>query len=199
MKTIELTAELREGSGKRVAKDLRNKERVPGVIYHNSEATHIHMDARDANRAVYTPETYIVALNVNGETVNTIVRDAQYHPVTEKMLDIEFLQVTDDRPVSLTLPLELIGTPEGVAQGGKLTTKLRKVKVKGIPSQLPDKLQVDVSALKLGETIKLGAAELAEGLELISSPSAAVASVIIPRALRSAKAAAGEEGEEEAE
>ncbi|MEL6133302.1 MAG: 50S ribosomal protein L25 [Bacteroidota bacterium] len=189
MKTIELTADLRASTGKRVAKDLRNEEKVPGVIYHNSEAKHIQIETKALSQAVYTPETYIVNLDVEGQKVNTIVRSVDYHPVTEKMLHVEFLQVTDESPVILTLPLELTGTPEGVAKGGKLTVQMRKVKVKGVPSQLPDKINVDVSALDLGETIKLGAANL-EGITLISPPSAAVATVIIPRALRSAQAAA---------
>ncbi|MEO0582796.1 MAG: 50S ribosomal protein L25 [Bacteroidota bacterium] len=189
MKTIELTAELRASTGKRVAKDLRSEEKVPGVIYHNSQAKHIQIGTKALRQAVYTPETYIVNLDVEGEKVDTIVRSVDYHPVTEKMLHVEFMQITDDKPVILTLPLELTGTPEGVAKGGKLTVQMRKVKVKGIPSQLPDRINVDVSPLDLGETIKLSSAEL-EGITLISPPSAAVATVIIPRALRSAQAAA---------
>lgn len=188
MKTIELSASARPTVGKRNAKDLRKEGKVPGVVYHNAEAQHIEIDEREAKRALFTRETYLVKLSVGSEQLDTIVREAQFHPVHDHLLHVDFLQVSGDKPVVLTLPLTLTGTPLGVTKGGKLATKLRKIKVKGVPSELPPQIEVSVADLDLGQTRKVAELEL-EGLEVLTSPSAAIAAVEIPRSLRSKKEA----------
>ncbi|MEO1447952.1 MAG: 50S ribosomal protein L25 [Bacteroidota bacterium] len=192
MKSIELTAALRDNTGKRDTKAIRVAGKVPGVVYANSEATHITIDHKELERALYTAETYIVKLSVDGKVHDTIVRHADYHPVTEVIQHVEFLKVTDDKAVALTLPVNLTGTPVGVSKGGKLAIKLRKIKVKGVPAQLPDRIDVDVSGVELGGTVKVGNAGI-EGMHVLTSPSAAIASVIIPRSLRSAQSSTTEE------
>ena len=188
MKTIDLQVQRREDTGKRVAKDLRKEGKVPGVIYDNSKATHITVDVQAARKVLYTEETYVVNLDIEGEKQDVIVRNADFHPVTDILQHVEFLRVTDDRPVSVSLPIKLIGTAAGVIKGGKMAIKLRRLNVKGIPSKLPEKIEVDVSGLDLGESIKVMDANI-EGIKVLTAPSAAIATVIIPRALRSAKAA----------
>ncbi|MEM9934290.1 MAG: 50S ribosomal protein L25 [Bacteroidota bacterium] len=196
MKTTDLTVFPRTEIGKRHTKSLRKEGKVPAVIYHNSEAEHITVDAKEVRPAVYTPETFIVKLNLDGKVMDTVIRGIDFHPVTEKIEHIEFLQVSDDKPVVVTLPLELTGSPKGVTVGGKLLIKQRKIKVKGIPSKLPARISLDVSDLELGGTVKVSAIEGGDFL-IMTSPSAAVASVEIPRSLRSATAKAGGEIEEE--
>ncbi|MCB0836013.1 MAG: 50S ribosomal protein L25 [Bacteroidetes bacterium] len=194
MKTTELQAQARETVGKKENKALRNSGQVPAVLYNNSEATHIYVDYKELQPILFARDTYIIKLNVDGKASNAIIREAQYHPVTEKILHVDFLQVTDEKPVVLTLPVNLVGSPVGVSKGGKLVTKLRRIKVKGIPSQLPEKVEINVSQLDLGQTIKIVDANI-QGLEIVTNASTGVASVEIPRALRSAgaaKAAAGE-------
>ncbi|MCB0842567.1 MAG: 50S ribosomal protein L25 [Bacteroidetes bacterium] len=194
MKTTELQAQARETVGKKENKALRNSGQVPAVLYNNSEATHIYVDYKELQPILFARDTYIIKLNVDGKDSNAIIREAQYHPVTEKILHVDFLQVTDEKPVVLTLPVNLVGSPVGVSKGGKLVTKLRRIKVKGIPSQLPEKVEINVSQLDLGQTIKIVDANI-QGLEIVTNASTGVASVEIPRALRSAgaaKAAAGE-------
>ncbi|MDX2286464.1 MAG: 50S ribosomal protein L25 [Bacteroidia bacterium] len=183
MKTIELQAAERPNVGKRATRITRRSDNVPAVIYHNSKARHIEVAYREMQRALYTSETYIVKVNVAGELVSTIVRDAQFHPVTERIQHVDFLQVTDDKPVELKLPVRLVGTPVGVTKGGKMVTKVRSLKVRGIPSQLPDQIEVNVSSLDLGGTIKVKDASI-PNVEVLASPSTAIASVEIPRALR---------------
>ncbi|RMG19797.1 MAG: 50S ribosomal protein L25, partial [Bacteroidetes bacterium] len=109
MKTTELNASLREETGKRVTKALRKAGKIPGVIYDNSAVKHIYVDAKEARKIVYTPDTHIVKLNVDGEVVDTIVREMQFHPVKEYVEHIDFLRVTDERPVEVVLPVRLIG------------------------------------------------------------------------------------------
>lgn len=199
MKTTELKAQARDKVGKRNAKDLRAEGLIPGVIYDQQNATHIFVDAKEARKVLYTPETYIIQLDVDGKKTDTIIRESQFHPVTEKLLHVDFMKVTDEKPVRLALPVKLIGTPKGVIKGGKLTAKIRKLQVKGIPSLLPDLIEVNVSKLDLGQTIKVGQAGI-KGIEVITPASAALASVEIPRALRSAGAGGmlgGDDDEEE--
>lgn len=195
MKTTQLKAQARADMGKRFNKQLRKTDKVPGVIYDKSAVTHITLDDKELRKVVYTPETYIVQLDIEGTKQDAIIREIQFHPVTEKMLHIDFLSVEGGREVDVNLPVHLVGTPVGVAKGGKLTTKLRKVKVKGVPANLPDFVEVDVTKLELGATIKVGDIKN-DTLTILSSPSAALASVEIPRSLRGvAAAAAGDEEE----
>lgn len=193
MKTIELKASLREQTGKRYAKALRKDSKVPGAIYNNGQATHVEVEYLDMQRTLFTEDTFLVKLDLEGNVREAIVREAQYHPVTDRIIHVEFLEVIADKAVTLTLPLTLTGTPVGVTKGGKLITKLRKIKVKGIPANLPQAISVDVSGLDLGGTIKVVDAKI-EGVEVVTSPSSAIASVEIPRALRQAAKDAAKEG-----
>lgn len=187
MKTTTLSAFERPNTGKRGAKDLRNEEKVPAVIYHEGKAEHIYLDYLDAKKVLHTPETYIASLQFEGgRTVQAIVRESQYHPVTDRILHVEFLQVTDNKSIDVYLPLEFTGTPVGVTKGGKLLTKLRRIKVKGVPGNLPEKILVDVSGIDLGGTIKVKDASF-PGMTIVTAQSSAIASVEIPRSLRSAK------------
>jgi large subunit ribosomal protein L25 len=201
MKTTNLKAYARENIGKATNKSLRREGKVPGVIYDNSAVTHVSFDIKELKAALYTPETYILNLEVEGgDNVQAIIRETQFHPVTEHPLHIDLLRVTDEKSVILELPVLLVGTPSGVAKGGKLVTKLRKIKVKGVPSQLPDSITINVAKLDLGSTIKVADADIPD-LEIITSPTTGIASVEIPRAVRSASAegAEGAEGEGEGE
>jgi len=187
MKKKELKVYKRETLGKRETQNLRNEGFIPGVIYDNSQVTHIYTDYKPTKQVVFTPETYIVELREEGgETIDAIVREVQYHPVRDTIEHIEFLRVAQDREVILTLPVKIKGTAAGVTKGGKLTTKLRKLRVKGVPYSLPDFVEVDVTKLELGATIKVGEANIkSEGMKIVTPESAAVASIEIPRTLRS--------------
>jgi large subunit ribosomal protein L25 len=197
MKTTQLKAQARADLGKRFTKQLRKSDQVPGVIYDNSAVTHIVLDQKELAKAVYTAETYIVQLDIEGTRQDAIIREIQFHPVTERMLHIDFLSIAGNREVDVMLPIHLVGTPVGVAKGGKLTVKLRKLKVKGVPSKLPDYVEVDVSGLGLGATIKVGDIKN-DVLTIMSPASTALASVEIPRSLRGTAAEAGAEEEEAA-
>lgn len=191
MKTTQISASVRTELGKRGTKDLRNAENVPAVIYHEGNASHIYISYLDARKVLYTAETFIVNITMeDGSKLDAIVRESQYHPVTDKIQHIDFVRVMSDKVIDVSLPLELSGTPEGVTKGGKLLTKLRRIKVRGIPSQLPDKVVVDVRGLDLGATIKISDVKF-DNITVITAASSAIASVEIPRSLRSAKSAEG--------
>ena len=192
MKTTELTASKREELGKKGSKTLRNEGKIPAVIYDRGQATHITLDYKNTKSVVFTPDTYVIQLDVEGEKFDTLLKDVQYHPTKDTIEHIELIRISTDKEEILSLPIKFVGTPAGVTKGGKMMTKLRKLQVKGIPSKLPEYVEIDVSSLELGTTIKVKDAEF-EGINVLTSPSAAVASVEIPRSLRSTQA--GEVGD----
>lgn len=188
MKNYTVSASTRDNTGKRGTKDIRKEGRVPGVIYTKGDVQHISFNAKELRPVVYTSESYIINVDVDGTATPTIIRNVDFHPVTEKMTHIELLAVNDKDAVSLTLPMRMVGAPVGVGKGGKLTVKLRKLNVKGIPTELPAQVEVNVSKLDLGQTIKVKDVDFGD-IQVLTSPNAGIASVEIPRALRSATAA----------
>ena len=197
MKSIEITGAVREGVGKSAMKKVRRQELIPGTVYGLGDPENVSVGYIDLEKAINTPETYIVNLDINGKKTATVIRETQFHPVTDRILHVDFLRVSDDQPVEVGLPIKLIGTPEGVLGGGKLVPLLRRLKVRGLISKLPDSVEIDVTNLLLGETITVEKANI-EGLEVTSPGSSGVAMVDIPRAVRQAQD--GEtEGEAEGE
>ena len=197
MKTTDLIANKREDLGKKGTRTLREDGKIPAVVYDNGKATHISLDYKASKHAVFTPDTYIIKLDIEGgEKIDTLIHEVQYHPTKDTIEHLELLRISPDKEVELNLPVKLVGTPAGVIKGGKMMTNLRKIKVRGVPEKLPEYVEIDVTNLELGFTIKVQDANI-EGLEVLTSPTAAVASVEIPRSLRSAQAGKSEEGEEE--
>ncbi len=139
---------------------------------------------------VYTPHIYVVDLNIDGKTVNAIMKDIQFHPVKDSILHVDFYQIDEAKPIVMEVPVQLEGLAEGVRAGGKLALQMRKLKVKALYNAIPERLTIDVTALGLGKTIKVGELHY-EGLELINAKEAVVCAVKLTRAARGAAATAG--------
>ncbi len=135
---------------------------------------------------VYSPEVYEVDLNIEGTHYRAILQDVQFHPVNEVLLHVDFLQLHDDKEVRMDIPVKMVGVSPGVLAGGKLVTKLRKLKVKALPANLPDFVEVDITDLELGKSIKVSKIKTGN-YEILTNPLAPVATVTIPRALKSAQ------------
>jgi len=178
MKTIELKGMNRE-TGRVAAKNLRNKGQIPCVMYGMDAPLHFYADEVQLKSALWTPHVFIVKVDLGGNQTDTIIRDAQFHPVTDRVLHVDFMRVGNE-PVELELPVKLTGTAPGVAAGGRLLQLLRKIKVKGIPGSLPDDFQVKVDGLELGKSIKVGEVE-STGFQVLTESNVAIASVKIPR------------------
>ncbi|MBX7241070.1 MAG: 50S ribosomal protein L25 [Bacteroidia bacterium] len=187
MKTIEIQANRRNDAelGKTGSKAIRKSDTVPCVVYFNSVATPVKISTKDIKRILNTPETYLINLNIDGQIAQVVTKHADFHPVTDKVLHVEFIQVSNDRKVEVSLPVKLTGNAVGVTKGGKLMLKLRKIKVKGFVDKLPSEVEVNISSLDLGGTILIKDVVFDE-IEVTSPPTSAVASVEIPRSLRSA-------------
>ncbi len=192
MKTIEISGEIRKELGKKSTKQLRREEKVPCVMYGGEENVHFSVTEKQVLKLVNTPDVYIIHFNIEGKEVKGIIQETQYHPVSDKPLHFDFLQVTDDAPVIIGIPVILEGFAEGVQAGGKLQLMQRRVKVRAMIKDLPESLKLDVTNLGLGKVIKVGELEF-ENLELLSPPSSVVAAVKLTRAARGALAAAASE------
>ena len=197
MKSIAINGSLRTEIGKKATKSVRKADAVPCVLYGaqkdangNQVATHFTVTNDELRNLVYTPHIYVVDLTIDGKTVNAIMKDIQFHPVTDKILHVDFYQIDEAKPIVMEVPVKLEGLAEGVKAGGKLALQVRKLKVKALYNAIPERLVIDVTNLGLGKTIKVG--ELSyEGLELLNAKEAVVCAVKLTRAARGAQAAAG--------
>ncbi|MDR1054871.1 MAG: 50S ribosomal protein L25/general stress protein Ctc [Prevotellaceae bacterium] len=154
MKTIELKGTLRESLGKKGSKQVRKNESVPCVLYGNGiEGIHFSITERDLEPVIYTPNVYLINLDLGDKKYTGIMCEIQFHPVTDMPIHVDFMNVVEDKPIAIELPVILIGNSEGVKQGGKLQLVTRKVKVSAFVKDLPDNLTIDVSNLGLGKTI----------------------------------------------
>ena len=152
--------------------------------------TDVVINKEDVRKLIYTPEIFVIDLTVNGETKKAVLKDIQFHPVTDEILHIDFLEVNENKPVVMEVPVALEGHAEGVKAGGKLTLSMKKLKVKAIYNAIPEKLVVNIDNIKLGQSLKVGALHY-EGLELINSKNAVVCAVQLTRAARGQQAAQG--------
>lgn len=191
MKTFELKGSVRSALGKKATKADRVSESVPCVLYGNGENVHFTATNSDLRKLIYTPEVFVVALDVDGRKCNALMKAIQFHPVSDKVLHIDFLEVTEKKPVIMEIPVKLEGLSEGVKAGGKLALQMRKLKVKGFYTDFPQAITLDVTNLTLGKTIQVGDVKV-DKLELLNAKNAVVAQVKLTRAARGAAAAAVE-------
>lgn len=176
MKTVSLSGSLRTNVGKSDANALRAKGQVPCVIYGAGEQIHFHADERAFKNIIYTPETNMVEINVDGKSYKTVLQEAQFHKVNDKLIHADFLQIIDGKPVTVSLPVKTTGQAEGVKAGGKLNVKLRKLKVKGLINKLPQNIELNIETLGIGKSISVGDIKL-DGVEILHPKNIAVVSV----------------------
>lgn len=188
MKTFELTGTLRSEYGKKAAKALRKQEMVPCNLYGQGDNITFTVKKDDVRKLIYTPDTMAVALTIGTEKRMAVVKEMQFHPVSENILHIDFLEVNEQKPVTVAIPVQLTGHAEGVKAGGKLSLEIRKLKVNGIYTRIPDRVVVDVTNLGLGKKLAVGDIQL-EGLRLMNPKDACVAQVKATRASAAAAAA----------
>jgi len=190
MKKVSISGALRAHVGKKDAKKHRKEGNVPCVLYGGEKQIHFAGSEKDFGKIIFTPDAYLVNLVIDGKEYNAILQDVQYHPVTDKILHMDFLLVTDDKPVSIAVPVRFTGTSKGVLRGGKITKKYRKLMIKALPANLPDEVVVDVTELNIGQVIKVSDLKM-ENVEFLDVPTSVVATI------KTTRGAAGE-GEAEA-
>lgn len=200
MKEITLNAQTRAEFGKKANKVLRKEGMIPAVFYGVEKdekglpvSKAIKISEKELAKLLYTPNVYIVNLIVDGTPVKAILKDLQSDYVTDRPVHVDFYQITEDKPVVFEIPVKLNGLAEGVRAGGKLALNVRKLAVKALYTQFPDTLDIDVTSLGLGKSMKVAALSY-EGLEIITSKEVVVCAVRMTRAARAAasEAAASE-------
>lgn len=189
MKSIEIKGSLRNEFGKKGSKEIRKTDSVPCVLYGQGENIHFTVTNDALRNLVYTPHIYLVKLDIDGKQVNAILKDIQFHPVKDNILHVDFYQIDETKAIVMEVPVALEGLAEGVKAGGKLTLQLRKIKVKALFNNIPEKLTVNVASLGLGKTIQVGQLSY-EGLELLTAKEAVVCAVKLTRVARGLAAAA---------
>lgn len=212
MKKYALNAQPRTELGKKSVKALRAEGKIPAVINGGALVelpytgtlkegqklveidakrglitTDIVVSAEDVRKLIYTPDIFEVDINLNGEEVKAVIKDLQFQPVKDTLLHIDFLQVYPDKPVVMEVPVKIEGHAEGVKAGGKLTLSMRKLKVKALYNEIPERLVINVDHLGLGKSMAVGDLHF-EGLELMNAKNAVVCAVQLTRAARGAQA-----------
>jgi large subunit ribosomal protein L25 len=185
MNTITIPVSPRSEVGSKSARDLRKAGRIPCVLYGGNEVLHFSTTPNEVRHLIYTPDFQLAELDVDGTKHRAIIKSIQFHPVTEVIEHIDFQELVDGHPIRVQLPVSFVGVSPGVKNGGKLMKLLRRVKVKMNPEDMIDKLVLDISKLKLGGSIRVRDIQLNEGVEIMSDPGTPVASVVVPRALKS--------------
>ena len=194
MKSITIKGSKRESVGKVATKALRNAGMVPCVIYGGGKLVHFSAEELAFKKLVYTPNVYTATIIVDGQTIQTILKDIQFHPVTDRIIHADFYQLFEDKEITMRIPVNLTGTSPGVLNGGSLRFTNRKLKVKALPANLPDFVNADISALKIGS--KLTVTSLATDGYAFMHPDNTV--VVQVRTSRNATAEDEVEGEEAA-
>ncbi|MCD4678937.1 MAG: 50S ribosomal protein L25/general stress protein Ctc [Bacteroidales bacterium] len=199
MKTVSISGSLRENVGKKDAKMNRNLGKIPCVLYGGKEQIHFATDEKSFNKVIFTPEVYIIKLNINGKEIDAILQDVQYHPVSDQILHVDFLEVLEGRPVIIKLPVILEGNAIGVLQGGRLIFKIRKIKVKALVEHLPENIIIDISKFNIGDTVRVEDIKI-DKLEFLDPLNAIVVGVrvtrIVEEEVEEEEVVEGEEGEE---
>ncbi len=200
METIAIQGNVRQELGKKATKALRREALVPCELYGGNENIHFSASKKDLKDIVYTPNFYKAGIQVDGKTYEAIIKSIQFHPVTDEILHIDFQELVAGTVLRTEVPVRPVGVAAGVKVGGKLLVNVRKLKVKTTPENLKDKIEIDVSKLRLGQSFKVRDIK-DTGMEIVNAKSIPIAAVEIPRSLRGADAKAdamaGQDEEEE--
>ena len=197
MKEINVTGQKRTDLGKKASKTLRKEGLVPCNLYGQATADgkpvamSFACPMTELRKVVYTPHIYVINLVIDGESHTAIMKELQFHPVTDALLHVDFLEVNDQKPITIGIPVKLVGLAQGVRDGGRMNLSIRKINVTAPYQQIPEHLDVDVTALKIGKSIKLGELSF-EGLEIANAKEVIVCSIKMTRQAAAAAAAAAQ-------
>lgn len=194
MKTIAIKGDLREGLGKSATKKLRANGQVPCVLYGQSENLHFAVYESDFKNLVYTPNTYLVRLDIGGNQVIAKLQDIQFHPTSEAIIHADFYALDLSKPVALKLPIRIVGNSPGVRAGGKLQIKIRKLAVVGLIQDFPDDIEVSIDSIQIGKSVRVRDLSV-PNVQLTDTPENSVVSVVVTRAAQSAAASEDEDEE----
>ena len=185
MTVVDITGTERTETGKKATKADRRAGFIPCEIYSPSGNQHLKVEIHDIKNLIYTPEFKLANITLNGATFKCIVKEIQFHPVTDEIQHIDFQELVEQRLIKVNVPVRFHGTSPGVKGGGKLIENVRKIKIKCTPEQLIDHVSVDISEVQLGQSVRVRDIEAIEGVEIMANPGIPLATVEVPRSLKS--------------
>jgi len=188
MKKVELNGTLRTVQGTKGAAQLRREKRVPCVLYGGDSSVHFSLEEGPLNKIVHSPEVYRIELDIDGRKYMARLAEKQFHPVSDRLLHVDFIEMNDAKDARVTLNLRLVGQSPGVRKGGKLSQPLRKLRVKGLPTALPEHLEYDINNLEVGDNVRVRDLKF-EGLTVLERPTDVVVTVKMPKKVEEAAAA----------
>jgi len=187
MKTLELKGQKRDNTGKRGSKDLRLAEMVPCVIYGVSGTTHFSAELAELKNFIYSPEVFFANIAIEGgATFKGVMREVQFHPVTDAVNHVDFYEVKDENSVKVELPVKVVGNSAGVRAGGRLAVNVRKLKVEALPKDLPDFIELDITPMNIGDKLRISQLSV-PGVTFLDAANVVVAAVQVTRNSRSAQ------------
>jgi len=199
MKSITIQGQKRENVGKKSTKALRDAELVPCVVYGGEQPINFSTPEKSFKNLVYTPDAHTVVIELEGKKIDAVLQDIQFHPITDKILHVDFYQLSADKPVVMEVPVRITGRAKGVVAGGVLRQSFRKLKIKALPANLPDEIVVDVTPLRIGNKLYVGSIKN-EAYTFLHPDNAVVAAVKMSRnAMKNAGAVVEDDDDEEAE
>ncbi|MEO8721594.1 MAG: 50S ribosomal protein L25 [Ginsengibacter sp.] len=183
MKTITIEGQIRTEFGKVATRQLRSEEKVPAVIYGGAKEVNFFAPAAAFKSIVYTPEFMLAEITVDGNSYKCVLKDLQFGKVSDQLIHVDFLELVENKKVSVNIPLKFTGVPAGVKEGGKLMVKMKSLKVKTLPEYLSENIELDLTDLKLNDNIRVQDVK-APNMEILNSPRIPVASVMMTRQLK---------------
>ena len=194
MKSVSLNGIARVKLGKGFSKSMRKNGNVPCVIYGGGQESPVHIGVSEnqLKKVIYTPNVYKISITVEEKSYETIIRDIQFHPVNDDILHVDFLQLQDDKPVSIAVPVKIKGNSIGILNGGKLNLVMRQLTVTSLPTDLPDNIEIDISDLRIGQSVRIESLDI-KNVEFLHPNSLVVVSI------KTARAAVDEDEEIEGE
>jgi len=192
MKTLEIKGSFRTELGKKSSKNVRKEGHVPCVIYGKEKNIHFHTHEINFKNLVFTPEAHLVKLVIDDKEYKAVLKDMQFHPVSDRIIHADFIEVFDNKHVTISIPIKVSGDSVGVIAGGKLSIKKRNLKVKGLPGDLPEFLPIDITNLKIHDGVKVGDLSY-DKIELLDMKKALVLSIATSRVAQKEEGVAGAE------
>ncbi|MDA3820437.1 MAG: 50S ribosomal protein L25/general stress protein Ctc [Candidatus Delongbacteria bacterium] len=200
MKTLTIKGSIREELGKAATKRLRKQGEVPCVLYGGENVVHFHAPLNDFRHLLYTPNVYFVDLELGDNTYQAIMKDSQFHPVTDTVIHLDFFEIKEGKAMDMKIPVHLCGLAEGVKEGGVLKQDYRYLKVRALPKDMPETIEIDISPLTIGDSVKVGDLEI-ENASIHEKENVSVVGIVAVRGIAEieAEAAAAAEAAEEEE
>ena len=185
MKSVSISGSLRENVGKKDAKAQRRNGMIPCVLYGGEKQYEFVVPEGQFRNLIYTPEVKYAIVNIDGKEIPAVLQASQFHPITDKLLHVDFLEVVDGKPITIGLPIRINGTSPGVLRGGRLVKKVRKLKVRGLLNDIPEFIPVDISGLDIDNSIKINELKI-DNLTFVENPNAVVVAVLSTRNVEAA-------------